>query len=147
MGTRGGKRPGAGRKKGVLMPETKAKIAARERALAAVAASEERTMSEIAALAYSNLGDFQHPDGTWKSLRELTPAQAACVQSVEVLKRNVEAGDGHTDTIYKLKLWDKPKALEMLAKHYGLLMEKVQHSGRLQISWGDGGDDGPDAEG
>jgi hypothetical protein len=34
-------------------------------------------------------------------------------------------------------LWDKPKALEMLAKHFGLLLERVEHSGGIELKWQD----------
>lgn len=131
----GGKRPNSGRKAGGTNKGTLAKREGEARALADLGATAERTKREMATLAYASLGDFCHADGTWKGLHELTPEQAACVQSVEVIRKNVEAGDGKTDTIYKLKLWDKPKALEMLAKHFGLLVEKVEHSGGVDIRW------------
>lgn len=126
-----------GRPKGAISASTKARLAGEAKALARIEASAERTKLEMATLAYSNLGDFQNPDGTWKGLHELTREQAACVKSVKIVKRNVEAGDGHTDTVYELQLWDKPKALEMLAKHFGLLIEKMEHSGALEIRWQD----------
>ena len=37
-----------------------------------------------------------------------------------------EAGDGHTDTVHKIKIWDKSKNLENLAKHFSLLTEVVK---------------------
>jgi len=37
----------------------------------------------------------------------------------------VAAGDGHTDTIHKMKFWPKVHALDLLAKHFALLVEKV----------------------
>ena len=36
---------------------------------------------------------------------------------METLVKNAEAGDGHTDTVLKLKLYDRLKALELLAKY------------------------------
>jgi len=134
---KGGKRPGAGRKKGYQFPETRAKAVATERAFEKLVASKERTMMELASIAHSSLGDFMAPDGNWKPFHELTREQAACVKSVKVVKRNVEAGDGHVDTVYELVLWDKPKALEMLAKHFGLLLEKIEHSGGIELKWQD----------
>jgi hypothetical protein len=42
------------------------------------------------------------------------------------VKKNATAGDGVIDTIHKFKVWDKPKALSDLAKHFGLLVDKVE---------------------
>ena len=39
--------------------------------------------------------------------------------------------------VVKIKPYDKLKALEMLAKHLGLLTERVEHSGGLEVSWKD----------
>ena len=37
--------------------------------------------------------------------------------------------------VYEVKFWDKLKALEMLAKWAGLLVEKQGHSGDIVLSW------------
>ena len=39
--------------------------------------------------------------------------------------------------IHKFKAWDKVKCLEMLAKHFNLFEEKVDHSGAITIRWQD----------
>ena len=44
------------------------------------------------------------------------------------MKRNVDSGDGHTDDVIKVRLWDKPRTLEMLMRHLGLLQEKLNVS-------------------
>jgi len=58
---------------------------------------------------------------------------------VEVTKQRTRI-DGDTTTeewVSKVKAWDKTRALEMLAKHVGLLKEHVQHSGELRVKWQD----------
>jgi hypothetical protein len=52
--------------------------------------------------------------------------QGAALAGFEVLIKNAKAGDGITDTIYKFKLWDKVRALEVLAKHFALLTDIVR---------------------
>ena len=47
------------------------------------------------------------------------------IQKIEIVKKNVAAGDGHTDTVLKVSVWDKMKALEQLAKHHGLVTQRV----------------------
>lgn len=46
---------------------------------------------------------------------------AAAVASIEVVRRNVAGGDGHSDTVVKIRFWNKIQALELLCKHLGLL--------------------------
>jgi hypothetical protein len=60
---------------------------------------------------------------------DLTPEQGACLASFEVLIKNVEGGDGEQDTIHKFKVWDKVRALEMLAKHFKLVTDHVEVEG------------------
>jgi len=94
-----------------------------------------RILQEIGRLALADRRSFYREDGTPKAMSELTAAQGAALADVEILVRNVEAGDGRSDMVHKFKLWDKPKALDMLAKHFGILTEKVEHSGGLSITW------------
>lgn len=57
----------------------------------------------------------------------------AAVVTVKLIKRNLTTGDGVVDTIHEVKLWDKLRALEMLAKHFGLIKERVEHQGSLEV--------------
>ena len=46
--------------------------------------------------------------------------------SVDLVKRNVSAGDGLSDSVLKVKLWDKPRNLELLFRHLGLLDDRMK---------------------
>jgi hypothetical protein len=46
---------------------------------------------------------------------------AAAVASIEVVRPNVAGGDGHSDTVVKIRFWNKLQALELLFKHLGML--------------------------
>jgi hypothetical protein len=48
--------------------------------------------------------------------------------------KNAKAGDQQTDTIQKIKLWDKPRDLKMLAKHLALLTDVVQTNGSAEFN-------------
>jgi hypothetical protein len=61
--------------------------------------------------------------------------EAALIAGFEVVIKNAAAGDGHTDTIHKVKLKDQARYVEMAMKHFGLLTDKVEHSGGLEIRW------------
>lgn len=88
--------------------------------------SATRTLEEMRRLAFSNVQDLFDERGDLRPIHELTREQAACIASVEVIMKNATAGDGKIDRILKLKMWDKPKVMEMLGKHFALLTERVR---------------------
>lgn len=71
--------------------------------------------------------------GNLRPIHTLSDEAAALVAGCEVVQRNLVAGDGQIDTIIKLKMVDRSKYVEMAAKHFGLLIEKIEHSGGLVI--------------
>ena len=99
------------------------------KALASLDLSAARVLEEIRRVSFSNMKDYWIGKGKRRRLKpieELTEEQAACLGSLEVVIKNAEAGDGKTDKVHKFKLWDKVRALEMLAKHFKLLTDLVQ---------------------
>lgn len=136
MGTRGGKRAGSGNKKGVkLGPNrlTRARQAAVAKMMARNELSAERVLEEQRRIAFFDIRQLFDTAGNLKPIHTLDAETAAVVASLEVIIKNAAAGDGHTDTVHKLKVWDKPKVLEQLAKHFGLLTDRLEHSGSLTI--------------
>lgn len=95
----------------------------------------ERTVLEIARIAFADDRKFWDEAGNLKPIHELTDDDAAALAGYEVVKKNAEAGDGKVDIVHKIRKWDKPKALELLAKHFGLLTEKIEHSGDVSFRW------------
>ena len=75
------------------------------------------------------------PEGNFRPIHELTESEAAMIAGVDVVKRNITAGDGQTDLVLKVRLVDRAKYVEMAAKHHGLLTEKIEHSGGLVVRW------------
>lgn len=104
-----------------------------EKQVAKAEITADRTLQEIVRLATVDLRGFYDESGNLKPLHTLTPEQGAALAGVETLKRNITAGDGEMETVYKIKLWDKTRALEMLAKHFALLVERVEHSGSISL--------------
>lgn len=90
--------------------------------------SAERVLREIAKLSFSNVKTLFDENGNLRPVHLLTDDEAACIASLEVIKKNAEAGDGKIDTVHKVKVWDKTRSLEMLAKHFALLTEVVKHT-------------------
>jgi hypothetical protein len=90
----------------------------------------DRALREAARLAYSDVRELVDPEtGRLKPMREWADAVAAAVSSIEVTKRNLEAGDGKQEDVVKIRLWDKPKNLELLFKHLGIIKERHEVSG------------------
>jgi len=75
---------------------------------------------ELARIAGSDLRMLFNEKGDLLPMKEWPDEIAAAVASVEVVMKNAMTGDGQVDRVLKIKLWDKPKALEMLARHKAL---------------------------
>ena len=121
---RGGKRAGAGRRPGHTAP-VKARLAGHARALEAVEATAERTMREIAAVGFSRIGAIFDEHGNLQHPQQLPDHVQATIASVKTLKTNVVSGDGQQETTREVKLWDKMSALNLLAKHFNLVSDKL----------------------
>lgn len=66
------------------------------------------------------IGELFDEQGQLKAIHTLPIHVQRCIVSVEVVKRNLTAGDKLTDTLYKVKLIDKGRLHEILAKSVGL---------------------------
>jgi hypothetical protein len=123
---RGGRREGSGNKKGVKLgpyAQTLAKRAGRQKALNLLEVTEERTMLEIARIAFAHRASIWR-DGRLLPFDEWPEDALALLEGFEVVVKNAAAGDGHTDTVHKVHLAKKLGALEILAKHFGIVQDK-----------------------
>lgn len=129
-------------KHGASAPQVKAK--ARERVLAERAAKEfglsfandpDKVLAELGCIAGTRLSDLYGEDGKLLRVREMPEHVQAAIASVDAFTGNVDTGDGKSDLLVRVRLVDKLKALEVLAKHHGLSEEKVNHTGGIEISW------------
>lgn len=110
-------------------PKVKALVASlKEKQIAKSGLSAQMVLDELTKLGFSNVRDLFDAKGDLRSIHDLTPAQSACIASVEVVMKNATAGDGKVDRVLKIRTWDKPKVLELLAKHFALLTEVVKHT-------------------
>ena len=94
-----------------------------------------RVLEELRRIGFANRKALFDATGNLKPITELTDEEAAQIKSFEVIIKNAQAGDGHTDRVHKIQTEDKPKSLEMLAKLFGLLKETVDVQGGLTIAW------------
>jgi phage terminase small subunit len=87
----------------------------------------ERILNELSKIAFCNVLNYYDDNGELRPIAELREECGPEIAGLETIIKNAAAGDGKTDRVLKVKTWDKPKALEVLAKHFGLLQEKVEH--------------------
>lgn len=93
----------------------------------------DRVLEEMRRLGFSNVQDLFDEHGDLRPIHLLTREQAACISSLEVVMKNATSGDGKIDRVLKIKIWDKPKVMEMLGKHFALLTERVHHTADDQL--------------
>ena len=84
-----------------------------------------RTLEELRRLAFADPKGLFDEKGNLKAINDIPEDLRACIASIEVVKRNLVTGDGMVDQVHKIRFWSKAVALELLAKHQGLLEEKV----------------------
>jgi phage terminase small subunit len=103
-------------------------------ALARVDATAEGVVQELAGVAFANVQRLFRPTGEIIPVHELPPAVAASIASIEVVMKNAAAGDGQIDRVLKVRLWDKVRGLELLARRFGLLVDRIEVSGDVALT-------------
>lgn len=91
-----------------------------------------RVLKELVRLGTSDIRQAFTDDGRLKHPQAWSDDFAASVASIEVVSRVTgkdEDGSAEVEHVHKIKVWDKNSALEKIAKHLGMFIEKVEHSG------------------
>lgn len=120
-----GKKTG-GRQPGSLNRRTRL---VRERLLRDEALSVESTVEAIRRGQNYDLRRLFDDCNNLRPLTDLTEEEAWCIAGFEIVIKNAEAGDGHTDTVAKVKLVDRGRYVELAARHQGMLTDKVELKG------------------
>lgn len=86
----------------------------------------ERVVAELASLAFSDIREIFTPEGALKPMTEWSPGAAAAVSSLEIEELFEGRGDARVPIgqSKKLKLWSKVDALQLLARHLGIVKER-----------------------
>jgi phage terminase small subunit len=90
----------------------------------------DRVLVELGRLGFSDLRDLFTENGDLRPIGSWSDDAAAAVSSVEVVVKPIgNDGDGNkiVEHIHKIRLWDKNAALEKIAKHLGMFIEKHEH--------------------
>ena len=84
-----------------------------------VGLSAERTLEELRRLACVDPADCYDDQGDLLPLRDMPEHVRSAIASIEM------TGTGTGKRLTRIRFWSKPAALELLAKHQGLLEEKI----------------------
>jgi len=94
--------------------------------------TQDRVLLELARIAFSDVGAVYDEYGHLLDVNNLPLGTAAAIASWDVFKKNPTAGRGTVEHI-RIRFWDKVRALELLAKHLGLLDDRLEASGSLEL--------------
>lgn len=97
--------------------------------------TQDRTLAEIARLAFVDISKIFNEDGSLKPIKNWPKDARRAVSSIEVEelydhedKRKISIGQ-----VKKVKFVDKKGSLELLGKNLKLFTEKVEHSGKITL--------------
>lgn len=93
--------------------------------------SVEQLLHELRRIGNIDFRDFVDESGQFLSPKNWPEHAAKAVQAFEV--RDYTDKDGNCTKTYKIKLWDKIKAIELQGKNRRLFIDKVEHSGSLSL--------------
>jgi phage terminase small subunit len=115
-------------------PDIEAAIAkGKARQLATTELSAVRVLEEYRRVAFSNVRDYFDDAGRLKPLKDLPAAVTASLASIKTTKKNLTAGDGVQEDVVEVRLWDKTRALNDLARHFALLVDRVEVAGHVSL--------------
>lgn len=99
--------------------------------------SAVRVLEEMRRLAFFDVADIFDAEGNLRPIHDIPAEARAAIAGIEVARANFDKTDGKKsdEWLHKVKLASKDRTLEMLAKHFGLLIERVEHSGGMDIRW------------
>ena len=99
----------------------------------------DRVLEELGKIGFSDLRSAFDESGNLLRPERWPSSLAASVSSVEVVVRPSgevdEDGAREVEHVHKLRLWDKNSALEKIAKHLGMFIERHHHTGDLSLNF------------
>lgn len=93
-----------------------------------------RVLEELRRLAFVDVTGIFDEFGNVKPFDVMPVELRSAIHGIETVLKNAKAGDGVTDEVLKVKTYDKTKALEMLCKYFGLLVERIEVTGTITLA-------------
>ena len=86
-----------------------------------------RVLLELTRIGTQDMRRLFRPDGSVKPPAEWDDDLAASISAVEVTSTTTgEGGAATTEHVYKVKTWDKNSALDKIAKHLGMFIDRAE---------------------
>jgi hypothetical protein len=95
----------------------------------------DRVLREIASIGFVNPKHCLDSSGQVMDLKDMPDDVAATIREFEIIYE--ENGEESVFKKIKLKFWDKEEALQMLARHVGILKEMAPNLNFISVNWHD----------
>lgn len=95
----------------------------------------EQLISEIKMIAFSDARECFSADGSLKAPSEWPESVSKAISSVDVVELFDGSGKDKVQIGYtkKIRMWDKTKMLETMARMMGMFVDRVHHTGELKL--------------
>jgi len=116
-------------------PEIAAALAeAQDAAQKRTGVTTDRVLRELARIGFSDIRKAFTESGHLLNPQDWDDETAASIASIKVITRpegeTDENGKRKVEHVHEVKFWDKNSALEKLAKHLGMFIERHEHTGK-----------------
>jgi phage terminase small subunit len=105
--------------------------AAQQKRAARLEITADRVLQELARIAFFDPRKVLKADGTAKPLQDLDDDTAAAIAGLEV--QEITVGENVVGTVKKYRITDKNAALSNAMRHLGMLREKLEVSGSIDV--------------
>lgn len=94
-----------------------------------------RVLQEVKRIGFADIRDAYTDDGRLKEMKDMPAEVAAVIAGIESIEYFEGSGKEREQVgwIKKVKFWNKLDAIKMLATNLGMLVERVEHTGRVSL--------------
>ena len=85
----------------------------------------ERVLRELARIAFFDIGEMLRPDGSMIPLDKMDEDARRAIAGIEIVELGEDRDGNSLGQLRKIKIADKLVALDRLARHLGLLNDKL----------------------
>ena len=98
--------------------------------------TQDRVIQELANIAFLDIRKLYNDSGGLKNIQNIDEKTVRAISSIETLEEYQGYGENreYIGNTHKVKLLDKTKALELLARHLGMFKDKVEVGGNVDIN-------------
>lgn len=127
-----GRKKTGGKTKGTINGQTLRRLA---NASDHITATVDRVLQEYSHIAFLDIGEAFDGAGNLLPIHDMPEGVRRAIAGIEVADLNIDRdGQGSVGKLHKIKLLDKGKALQDLAKHLGMFVERLEHKVEITAS-------------